>query len=473
MIALLKIGLATAIACSGKTGPTPTEAVPKQGVQRDASADAAHLLAPADDPAIGTCIDVTSGINPLGCPAGQCGGNSPYVNLFPITGVNVGSRKACKNKEKVTSSVVLVGGGVEDCATADGVAARRHGALGWELVGTRWNEATSKAEPVAGCEGAALTGTVLKFTNAQEVRVAYVVITRIGTIEKDRDIAYVFANLEFEPTGSIKKNEWPTLCTVDQSKAFRDALELPTDEPPRGNERANRSPASGLEMSSAQVLVGIKRAFYRSHKTELRELSGAEQSGAVLVLPGEIYDGMGQATFPAPGTPQPGSWVGGGGLVPTYWYNFACVGDGMAKAHLLKRIQFDGDASHARERQAAIRLETGIYCKGADDKWMSHTVRGVEIEVATGSSHLAVASVEGRWDEQGLLCLSRPRVHAGNRIVQRDMFPPLCQSGTLDCSAADKYLVAIKKYCDTPDRKIEKCQDDDRSYLFESGVKDY
>ena len=369
---------------------------------------------------VGDCSDMTrpSGPHIMGCPSGQCGGNSPHVNVFPVVGVNLGSPTPCKNVQGVRTKVVPANG---TCARAVAIAVRVHRREWGELVGV-------DAHKKVVCEGSDLVGARVTFTygDVTPVRAVTAVVLRSGRIgaRPSDPIAYVLAPEDYWLHPEETEHEWASLCDARAASEFAARLLPP-------------SPSAG----APQHALRPQRPHIRSAQAKaVGTLSPAEAAAAVIILPGEAYDSGGNRHVPGP----PPAADGAASSHVTQWYNFACAGDSMAKVSLLRQLAFDGDISPAalNERQAAVRMETGIYCKGIgkeEDRWRSRTVRGIALCLDKGSAAACRAGQhgdlrgtvrEGIWNQDGVVCLDKPRIYSPDRLIQKGVLPGLCYEPT-------------------------------------------
>ncbi len=419
-----------------------------------------------DDPSAG-CVDLNEATT-RGCPGGTCGGNSPYVNAFPIIGVSPGG---CKNSEGVSL--------VPTETTADGVSfasqrcqpATRLGIRdnpqghGWELIGR-----DDEGRAIGECSGVELVGTEFSFVRdglsdvgTREHYAARVKIMRAGLVRARRGrsvIGYVFVDpnpivAKESPSGHVDdsveddsassqrdvivvpvpvlppvaKAEWPSLCSAMESQKLRGQLRL----------------ASGWRYTGA---TASPRPTIGPLGGPLTELDGEEAGDAVVILRGEIYDGA--ATV----------MEGKGGEISEGWYNFACAKDGLGKIALERGAVFDGNLAGVARRQTLLHMESALYCKAKSAKRSvrGYSTRGIRVEARwRGDGYSGANPVEARWGRAGATCIDYPRVLSSNRVVPKDVLPEGCLQR--DCTDKNAFLEELNAECGlSGDQRIGQCE---------------
>lgn len=410
----------------------------------------------------------------LGCPGGTCGGNSPFVNAFPVIGVHA---FGCKNSEGVSlaASEVNFSDSAAEClgATRLGFRDNRTG-YGWELVGRN-----AAGNVVPDCTGTALVGAEFSFHKGNHV--ARVKILRVGLIESRRSlpsIGYVLADpapvvddsmpsnradavdaaephpmVQSDPPVVIpvpipipvppvvSKMEWPSLCDPMESQEFRKRLEA-VEQQPAQRRRPTLKPRHG----------------------GLSVLDGEDAGAAIVILEGEVYDGAADVKGKAGRKVVPG------------WFNFACAKDGMGKLFLERGVRFDANENGVRRRQTMLRMETALYCKSTDTMNIhGYTTRGVRIDASWRHRHSPGSNpVEAYWNENGARCIDIPRVFSSNRSVQRSVLPEGCSDQ--GCDKKSDFLEQLNKECGfkEEDEKIKYCDKSvDVDGLLQSRIADY
>lgn len=143
------------------------------------------------------------------------------------------------------------------------------------------------------------------------------------------------------------------------------------------------------------------------------------------------------------------------------WFNIGCAGDTLAKLHLMRNTlasdtRLSPAPSHDK-RQATLKLLTADYCGTGRSftvpwqplQWKGHSDDAVDEYLAAPP----VAEIEARWNQDGAICLSRPRMEVSTLNAARELFPNASEVRAAidaECEAAGRQPIP---WCDpkTPD----------------------
>lgn len=327
------------------------------------------------------------------CPADKCGVNSPYVNSFPVNGLNLDGEANLQGVRLIPESLIA------DPAVCQGAV--RLGIEAGAFVGVA-------GDGEVACEGRALLGA--RF--------------------------------------SIEMNSLPMRITITNTTLVR------TWDPRRGRLHEKRAWVRAYRLQPDQRDA---TSICRNHSSWLEELDVPEATTApppdheatawsavddlALLVVGELYDGE-ASVVALPGAAR-----------PERWFNIACQGGAIAKMRLLG---YDPDPTSPRapappiwagprgrnqppaeppapaderdERQATLKMITGKYCGQR-----SHTAPGTRVswtpldrdpDRRKAKEIEADANLEAFWRANGAVCLSTPRVPLTEPLECTP--PPVC-----------------------------------------------
>lgn len=309
------------------------------------------------------CVDLPPREDPASCPS--CGGNTNTINTFPIDGLHPGG---CWNADGMR---LVPGQLIKEFSTCPNIPL----SLSFDTV-----EKTLLGVDEDGmerCRGEKLVGARfaveawVKVRNAWQVRRAWIRISQARMIESNPAAGVIgdHPSYLFSPSDDPSAS----LCDAGQALPWRGAWLM-------GQDRVSRP------MATPAVLLGTPPA----------RVPVDHAAAQALIVPGDVFDEKANQ-IPSTG---PGSG----------WFNIACASGGLAK------LTLDGlDPGSTEQREAALKMMTGRYCKGR-----SYTVPGPIIKWVPSTEpepEEMRSSLEARWGKDGALCISKSRLWRANTMI--------------------------------------------------------